>query len=753
MADGSVKKKAKDHGDICGGNCIPGCAGGMGGRAPPEEVTAVADEIVLKLKQGDKDFRHFTQGFTVTRMPPPPPKTEKGEPEKKPGEDHISELSQAPAPPLSPEKCGTGWGEADEEQYTPVKKRERIPKEWRGLPPRSAMLECSGTNPNQKRDEILERWKKPIDEKMLGDFWELGYKRKEQMQEAITEEFTARREITPEKAWRPHPGWEDKGGFPMQDAGTYSPTTLLDERKGEKKAQFVEWQYNSAWFRWAQAGPDLLMDEAGRKIIRIFFQPRGNHNCRSMLFTDCWTCWSMPCGTCYYMYQMGARRWGPGACDQCPSLTKFETTKRNFCFEARYGTTQEDGWSKESAIKWVLVYDWRHELTVKTYVPTGSEYAPFEDISDEEGGAPPYIPEDQQQDAQKQTGMPTEPAQPKPDRRKTRSYTSSQSSSEAGAAPLLPGDAETTEEEFEVVNRFKDVDIHGKREDQEEEILSQEAAAGIIEDHPFFRKMLEDFQTQGLIPRDGTYDDQGLPTGEWTGTLCWNGLIEQEEEEERLLSLGSLRLQDISPLGSSDGRTQEDEGDPEGVRDMDLGVLQAGAGQLTRHPMEDCQRQQEMESAERKGHAQQDVREMDQEAKSGGTLEKQTTESHIRETGTLPRDPRRMDGEGEPSSRAPRLGDLPVENGPTRGKSASKKTEARKRRAKAIKAARNAFMPKPDTHYQVFGGSSGAPKRKRRAATPHPVRRSEGGERADQPKGYYTEEYSKKRKEQEPGQL
>ena len=112
-----------------------------------------------------------------------------------------------------------------------------------------------------------------------------------------------------------------------------------------------------------------------------------------------------------------------------------------------------------------------------------------------------------------------------------------------------------------------------------------------------------------------------------------------------------------------------------------------------------------------------------------------------------------MDGKEEPSGRAPRLGDLPVEDGPARGKSASKKTAARKRRAKAIKAARNAFMPKPDTHYQVFGGGSGAPKRKRRAATPHPVRRSEGGERADEPKGYYTEEYSKKRKEQEPGQL
>ena len=73
MADGRVKKKAKDHGDIGGSICIPGCAGGMGGSAPPEEVAAVADEIVLKLKQGDKDFRHFTQGFTVTRMPPPPP--------------------------------------------------------------------------------------------------------------------------------------------------------------------------------------------------------------------------------------------------------------------------------------------------------------------------------------------------------------------------------------------------------------------------------------------------------------------------------------------------------------------------------------------------------------------------------------------------------------------------------------------------------------------------------------------------------
>ena len=243
MADGGAKKKTCKQGNLGRRLSIPGSPGGVGGDTPPREVTAVADEIVLKLKNGDKDYRHFRQGFAVTRMPDP---EQKGEKEKRQERAPITDLSQTPDLPQSPEKNGALWGEATAEEQTPVKKRGRIPKEKRGLPPRSTVLECIGRNPNDKRADILERWKKPVKEALLEDFLEIGFDSREQMQEAITEEFTARRDTTPEKAWKPATGWKGKGGYPMQEAGTYSPTTQLDEWQKKKEAQFVEWQYNSA---------------------------------------------------------------------------------------------------------------------------------------------------------------------------------------------------------------------------------------------------------------------------------------------------------------------------------------------------------------------------------------------------------------------------------------------------------------------------------------------------------------------------
>ena len=57
------------------------------------------------------------------------------------------------------------------------------------------------------------------------------------------------------------------------------------------------------------------------------------------------------------MYENGAERWGPGACDRCPDLEAYEELEENSRYKARRGTNEAEGWTKTESIKWVWIYD------------------------------------------------------------------------------------------------------------------------------------------------------------------------------------------------------------------------------------------------------------------------------------------------------------------------------------------------------------------------------------------------------------
>ena len=57
------------------------------------------------------------------------------------------------------------------------------------------------------------------------------------------------------------------------------------------------------------------------------------------------------------MYENGAERWGPGACDRCPDLEAYEETEENSIYKAKRGTNEPEGWTKEDSIKWAWIFD------------------------------------------------------------------------------------------------------------------------------------------------------------------------------------------------------------------------------------------------------------------------------------------------------------------------------------------------------------------------------------------------------------
>ena len=57
------------------------------------------------------------------------------------------------------------------------------------------------------------------------------------------------------------------------------------------------------------------------------------------------------------MYENGAERWGPGACDRCPDLEAYEEMEENSRYRTKKGTNEPDGWTKKDSIKWVWIYD------------------------------------------------------------------------------------------------------------------------------------------------------------------------------------------------------------------------------------------------------------------------------------------------------------------------------------------------------------------------------------------------------------
>ena len=57
------------------------------------------------------------------------------------------------------------------------------------------------------------------------------------------------------------------------------------------------------------------------------------------------------------MYENGAERWGPGACDRCPDLEAYEETEENSRYKVKKGTNEPEGWTKKSSIKWAWIFD------------------------------------------------------------------------------------------------------------------------------------------------------------------------------------------------------------------------------------------------------------------------------------------------------------------------------------------------------------------------------------------------------------
>ena len=212
---------------------------------------------------------------------------------------------------------------------------------------------CRRKNQNPRKNHILGRWEREIPQDMEDKWEDLGFTTRQQMERAIRENLYSRRSEAVEEAWGYRDDWSLKAEYPMYRKKTFQP----NKEEGRKGGNMVRWKPLTAWLRQAGVGPRKMQDEQGRRKITIFMQPKGNHSCRTMLFSGCWQCWPTNCRTCQYMYENGAERWGPGACDRCPDLEEYEETEEDSRYKAKKGTNEPEGWKKENSIKWMWIFD------------------------------------------------------------------------------------------------------------------------------------------------------------------------------------------------------------------------------------------------------------------------------------------------------------------------------------------------------------------------------------------------------------
>ena len=212
---------------------------------------------------------------------------------------------------------------------------------------------CKRKNQNPRKNHILDRWEREIPQDMEDRWEDLGFTTRQQMERAIRENLYSRRSEAVEEAWGYKEDWSLRAEYPMYRKNTFQP----NKEEGRKGGNMVRWKPLTAWLRQTGVGPRKMQDEQGRRKITIFMQPKGNHSCRTMLFSGCWQCWPTNCRTCQYMYENGAERWGPGACDRCPDLEEYEETEEDSRYKAKKGTNEPEGWTKRNSIKWIWIFD------------------------------------------------------------------------------------------------------------------------------------------------------------------------------------------------------------------------------------------------------------------------------------------------------------------------------------------------------------------------------------------------------------
>ena len=743
------KEDAQGESGSIGGFDIERTAEWSPGHPTRSDVETLATHVATSLRLGDIDYRPYRLGFEIKELVSPAKARQK----------KLEEQEQG-----KPSQQGSRLT-FDGGPQTPLKRQAKeecesiIPDRQEGIP-------CATGNWNPRNEGILCRWEKPVGERALAEWKKLGYENPKQMEQCIKETLQCARNEAPEAAWSYRKNWQHDGAYPLEKGGKFEPVEIEECRRiinsgAPTDNRLVQFQSNQTWFKDTQLGPNRNRDDNNRKLLTYYFQPQGSHTCRTMLFSKCWQCWRTRCGTCYYMYCNGAQRWGPGACDRCPSLTQYAILEENYMFKVIWGTNEEGGWSKPQSIKWALVYDLRHEGWGETYMEKPLFLPQYDDISDaeEDLGGRPGIPVYKPDHPGLEFTVPTETAEQTQARRRSErlsqvappTYKEGRSNERrrsasvptrpkhgGGAAetPIQPG-ATSEEEGFTLLN---------KQGTEEEEVFNS-AAANILMAHPEFSDLLGGFQSQGVIPAHGSYDGEGNPM-EWDcGPIDWAGLCEEEfkEREEREATLQDI-LDSLPPLGSHLGCNEKNAQDSNGVPLVAAATgAEAGGAQLSGGPLQDTQKHPQMVHLEAEGPSHQDGSEVDEEAASTPGVADPPHESSMGEDGALSGHTGGHAGKEEPGGGAAGLDNLLVEVCSAADKPKISKAAKRKLRAKAGKWARFNPLPMPDTHFQLHGRGLSGTKRKYREDSPYPRgnrRRSEHPKPQPEAKrGYYTEEY------------
>ena len=747
--DKSINKEdAQGESGSFGGFDIKRTAEWTPGHPTRSDVETLATHVATSLRLGDIDYRPYRLGFEIKELVSPAKARQRmlAEPGK---------LSQ----PGSRLTFNGG-------PQTPLKRQAREECE-NIIPDRQEGIPCGTGNGNPREEGILCRWEKEIGEKALEEWEKLGYDNPRQMEQSIKEELQCTRNEAPEAAWSYRKNWQYDGAYPLERGGKFEPVEIEESRRiieagAPTDNRLVQFQSNQTWFRHTQLGPNRNRDDDNRKLLTYYFQPKGSHTCRTMLFSKCWQCWQTGCGTCYFMYCNGAQRWGPGACDRCPGLTQFATLEENYMFKVLWGTNEEGGWSKPQSIKWALVYDLRHEGWKETFMEKPRYVPQYDDISDaeeEDRGGRPGVPVYKPEYPGQEFIAPTETAEQTETRRRSERLSQvaphmyregrSNERRRSTSVPTRPkhgGGAAETPIQPAATGKEEGFTVLNKQGTEEEEIL-QCAAANILRAHPEFSDILGGFQSQGIIPAHGNYDGEGNPM-EWDcGPIDWAGLCEEEfkEREEREATLQDI-LDTLPPLGSHLGRNEENAQDPTRIPVVAAATgAEAGGAQLLGGSLQDNPKYSEMGYLEAKGSSHKDGSEVDEEAASTPGVADPSHESGMGKIGTIPGHAGGYAGKEEPGGGDAGPDDLLVEVGPATGKPKVSKAAKRKLRAKTVKWARSNPLSMPDTHFQLHGRGLAGTKRKYREDSPYPRgnrRRSEHPKPQLQAKrGYYTEEY------------
>ena len=462
---------------------------------------------------------------------------------------------------------------------------------WKLEPPKGANGICQRINPNPRNEEVLARWSIRVQEK-LGKTWKAhGFYDREQMERCIKEDipFIKMAKQTSASAMRrsPDAGYiaapkEDMEGcsYPMLRQGDFRPLIERDSA-GRKRASavrlFKKWESKLSWFRINQMGPKKLLDGEGRCLVSIFISPRNTHDCGSFLFSGCWACWGTACPTCYFMYANGAPRWGPSACGECPPFHAYDTEGRNERYLVKYGTNSADGFNigRSESICWILVYDLQHKDINNIVIHKEStcwggqqenrdryaaKYSQYDNVSsdDDEPGTNKYVPAVMQVGADVESaasygaGAEPVPGMPAADGNAEGNISSTTDGGEAAQDPLRPGLEQPRGDGL--IDSFVNL---GLTDDVFEELSAgcSNILSG-IELHPEFERLLDSFNgsfpTEEIYGGDvGSYDAWGVPTGEWTCPLQWNG--------GAIPPLGGEETLDGSSRFSNEA--QEDDGD------------------------------------------------------------------------------------------------------------------------------------------------------------------------------------------------